>query len=136
MKTLAVALGTLAVVAAPLALAQDNSDRSYPYDPAAVQRQQQLEKYYGPYVPADRAHLSPPGNQPWYEDPATDGRFTTPDYGLRQRDYGYSRQYRDDRFSRRWDNAECWNPRARHYEEVRPGERQDDLDFSRCRRQR
>ena len=29
---------------------------------------------------------------------------------------------------------ECWNPRANHYEGVRPGETQDDLDFSRCRR--
>ena len=28
---------------------------------------------------------------------------------------------------------ECWNPRARNFEAVRPGERQDDLDFSRCR---
>jgi hypothetical protein len=28
---------------------------------------------------------------------------------------------------------ECWNPRARHYEEVRPGEEQNDLDFDRCR---
>jgi hypothetical protein len=31
---------------------------------------------------------------------------------------------------------ECWNPHARHFEAVRPGERQDDLDFSRCRSQR
>jgi hypothetical protein len=28
---------------------------------------------------------------------------------------------------------ECWNPRAGHYEGVRPGEVQNDLDFSRCR---
>ena len=28
---------------------------------------------------------------------------------------------------------ECWNPRARHYEEVRRGEYQGDLDFNRCR---
>jgi hypothetical protein len=28
---------------------------------------------------------------------------------------------------------ECWNPHAGHFERVRPGERQDDLDFSRCR---
>jgi hypothetical protein len=28
---------------------------------------------------------------------------------------------------------ECWNPRAGHYEAVRPGEVQGDLDFSRCR---
>lgn len=41
--------------------------------------------------------------------------------------YGYSeRTWREER-------RECWNPRARHYEEVRRGEYQDDLDFSRCR---
>ena len=28
---------------------------------------------------------------------------------------------------------ECWNPRAGHFEGVRPGERQNDLDFTRCR---
>ena len=27
---------------------------------------------------------------------------------------------------------ECFNPRAGVFERVRPGERQDDLDFSRC----
>jgi hypothetical protein len=29
---------------------------------------------------------------------------------------------------------ECWNPRAGHFERVRPGEYQGDLDFGRCRR--
>ena len=28
---------------------------------------------------------------------------------------------------------ECWNPRAGHFEGVRPGDTQNDLDFSRCR---
>ena len=33
-----------------------------------------------------------------------------------------------------YDRAtECWNPGAGHYEGVRPGETQNDLDFSRCR---
>ena len=33
-----------------------------------------------------------------------------------------------------YDRAqECWNPRAGHFEGVRPGEAQSDLDFSRCR---
>jgi hypothetical protein len=33
-----------------------------------------------------------------------------------------------------YDRAqECWNPRAGHFEGVRPGETQNDLDFSRCR---
>ena len=130
MKSLALAIGTLATAAAPFVLAEENGN--YPYDPAAVQRQQQLEQRYGPYaVPQDRRHLSDPDNRPWYEEPST----LTPD---RYR-YGYGNAYgyqRDERVSRRWDNAECWNPRARHYEAVRPGERQDDLDFSRCRRER
>ena len=30
-------------------------------------------------------------------------------------------------------STECWNPRAGHYEALRPGEYQDDLDMSRCR---
>ena len=30
-------------------------------------------------------------------------------------------------------NSECWNPRAGHFEQVRPGEVQNDLDFARCR---
>ena len=33
----------------------------------------------------------------------------------------------------RGDDQECWNPRAGHYERVRPNEYQDDLDFRRCR---
>jgi hypothetical protein len=41
-------------------------------------------------------------------------------------DWRARREYREGR-------QECWNPRARHYEEVRRGERQDDLDFSQCR---
>lgn len=53
--------------------------------------------------------------------------------------YGYAyeeRNWRDDRWrdervSR--GKRECWNPRAGHFEGVREGERQDDLDFSRCR---
>ena len=28
---------------------------------------------------------------------------------------------------------ECWNPRAGHFERVRPGEYQGDLDFRNCR---
>jgi hypothetical protein len=31
------------------------------------------------------------------------------------------------------ENQECWNPHARHFERVRPGDYQPDLDFSRCR---
>lgn len=50
---------------------------------------------------------------------------------------GYARDDRRDyRERREWREArreECWNPHARHYEEVRPGEVQDDLDYGRCR---
>ena len=38
-----------------------------------------------------------------------------------------------DRQDRLTDREECWNPHARHWEDVRPGEYQNDLDFSRCR---
>jgi len=31
------------------------------------------------------------------------------------------------------ENSECWNPHARHFERVRPGDNQPDLDFGRCR---
>jgi hypothetical protein len=52
------------------------------------------------------------------------------------------RIYRDGRYydNRVYDNRaygdvkeECWNPRAGHFEEVRRGEYQNDLDFRRCR---
>lgn len=45
-----------------------------------------------------------------------------------------SQRYAPPAYNGYRDRAEeCWNPHARHYEAVRPGERQDDLDFSRCR---
>jgi hypothetical protein len=44
--------------------------------------------------------------------------------------YYYERERYTSRGERR---EECWNPRAGHYEDVRRGETQDDLDFSRCR---
>lgn len=46
----------------------------------------------------------------------------------------YGRSYYEPSYSYSNDaRQECWNPRARHFEQVRPGEVQDDLDFSRCR---
>ena len=30
-------------------------------------------------------------------------------------------------------DSECWNAHARHFERVRPGDYQPDLDFARCR---
>ena len=66
-----------------------------------------------------------------------------PDWAARQRAYDDWRwQHRDDDRYRdeRWRDPrfaqgdwECWNPHAGHFEGVRPGEVQNDLDFSRCR---
>jgi hypothetical protein len=45
--------------------------------------------------------------------------------------FAQSYEYRTVRVA---DEArECWNQGAGHYEAVRPGERQNDLDFNRCR---
>jgi hypothetical protein len=44
------------------------------------------------------------------------------------------RIYRDDqRYGYANSREECWNPRACHFEEVRRGEYQNDLDYRRCR---
>lgn len=49
----------------------------------------------------------------------------------------YERTYTYDPYVARVDpfegRRECWNPRAGHFEAVRPGEVQSDLDFGRCR---
>ena len=76
------------------------------------------------------------------------GHFEQVRPGEQQGDLDFGRcrmigDYRGDRGDYRGDyrgayraNAdvarECWNPNSRHFEAVRPGERQDDLDFSRC----
>ncbi len=41
------------------------------------------------------------------------------------RDYGSFHTVADS-------GRECWNPNAGHFEAVRPGERQNDLDFDKC----
>ena len=48
-----------------------------------------------------------------------------------ERSYSYDPYYGSRLELRAGD--ECWNPRAGHFEAVRPGEVQNDLDFSRCR---
>ena len=64
----------------------------------------------------------PPASEPYYVAPQPDERYY---------------YYRDDRYrGRDWArdrSYECWNPRAGHFENVREGEVQNDLDFSRCR---
>ena len=129
MKTHAFVLGAILAVGAGSALAQDNSDRNYPYDARAVERQQRLEAHGLNY--GSRAHLG--------EHPADPGA----PYDAQGNGYPYAYGYAENAWQDRWgyrrdrwadrQGAECWNPRARHYEEVRPGERQDDLDFNRCR---
>ena len=45
----------------------------------------------------------------------------------------FAQRYDDGRFHAVADHErECWNPGAGHFERVRPGERQNDLDFNRC----
>jgi hypothetical protein len=38
-----------------------------------------------------------------------------------------------DPYVARGADQECWNPHASHFERVRPGEIQGDLDFGHCR---
>ena len=47
--------------------------------------------------------------------------------------YNYDAPRYYERDLRGYPRQECWNSHARHYEEVRPGEYQGDLDFNRCR---
>jgi hypothetical protein len=110
MKILATAAAVAVIAMAPNAFAEDDSI-NYPYDPRSVAREQAREVYRNNY-------------NYQYDNRYSDERY---------RDDRYARddRYRNDRWSR--NGYECWNPRARHFEGVREGERQDDLDFSRCR---
>jgi hypothetical protein len=73
--------------------------------------------YYRDYR-ADPAYVPPPASA-YYYDRRDDDSWR--DDRWRDRDYARERSY------------ECWNPRAGHFENVREGEYQNDLDFSRCR---
>lgn len=117
MKTIAVALGTVATALATMASAQ---------------------VYYHPYA---RAELRDANSECW--NPRA-GHFEQVRPGEYQDDLDMSRCRAvggyDYRYDNRYDNRvfrdsreECWNHRARSFEQVRPGERQDDLDYSRCR---
>jgi hypothetical protein len=122
----ALAAGALLAAAATGASAQVYYDRAYSYDP-----------YYG-----NRIELRA-GDECW--NPRA-GHFEAVRPGEVQNDLDFSRcrpaggsrswrdnrnyDYRDYRNDYR---RECWNPRAGHYEEVRSGEFQGDLDFGRCR---
>ena len=129
MRITAIAAGALLATAAATASAQVYIERSYSYDP-----------HYG-----NRLELRS-GDECW--NPRA-GHFEAVRPGEVQNDLDYSRcrqgggryyggrQYREQYRDWRQDNGnfrqECWNPRAGHYEEVRQGEFQNDLDFGRCR---
>lgn len=107
MKTIAITLGSIATVFAAAALAQDNQERSYPFDPERVERQQEREAR-GDYRRNDARDMRR------YDDP-------------------YTNDLRERRYYREYPTVECWNWRARTFERARDGEFQDDLDYARCR---
>ena len=124
MRITAIAAGALFATAAATASAQVYYDRSY--DP-----------YYG-----NRIELRA-GDECW--NPRA-GHFEAVRPGEVQNDLdfsrcraiggrNYERRYYSNRDYSTYNNLrqECWNPRAGHYEEVRSGEFQGDLDFGRCR---
>lgn len=124
MKTIAVALGSVIAAAAASASAQIYIDRSYTYDP-----------YYS----------AAPAQECWNPRARTfeevrPGEFQDDLDRRACRAIGsryYDHRYQDSRYqdSRTFRDAreECWNPRARQFEQVRPGEYQNDLDFRQCR---
>jgi hypothetical protein len=129
MKAIALALGTLAAAAAPAVLAQQYIEMPAPHTERGY--------VYVPVNPSNPVGPAGPVNpDAVVSDPYWTGRR---EHGLN--DYGNYRgeryyDYREDwarRDYRRFRDVECWNPRARHFEEVRQGEYQNDLDFSRCR---
>ena len=123
MRITAIAAGALLAAAATGASAQVYYERTY--DP-----------YYG-----NRTELRA-GDECW--NPRA-GHFEAVRPGEVQNDLDFSRcrvaggRYNERRYSNREyarsyeTRQECWNPRAGHYEEVRQGEVQNDLDFGRCR---
>ena len=79
----------------------------------------------------DRYYYYDPSNP---DDPAWVAREQSRDAWVENRRYDDAR-WHDQRwrgYAQRGD-YECWNPHAGHFERVRPGEYQDDLNFSRCR---
>ena len=126
MKTIAIAAGALLASIATTASAQVYYERTYTYDP-----------YWGA-----RAEFRDARDECW--NPRA-GHFEAVRPGEVQNDLDFSRcrpigssrferrVYRDSRELTRGAQEECWNPRAGHFEAVRPGDYQYDLDFSRCR---
>src|SRR5688572_32096707 len=126
MRTTAIAAGALLALAAASASAQVYYDRAYTYDPYNRYELRAGDECWNPRAghfeavrpgevqnDLDFSRCRPMGGRTY------ERRYYSRDY-YGSRDYGNVRQ-------------ECWNPRAGHYEEVRAGEFQNDLDFGRCR---
>jgi hypothetical protein len=129
MRTLAIAAGALlTTLAATTASAQVYIERSYAYDPYYARAGDECWNPRAGHYEAVR-----PGevqnDLDFSRCRAMGGRY----YGDRYGDRYSQRYYRGEA---REVRRECWNPRAGHFEEERPGEYQGDLDFSRCRIQR
>jgi hypothetical protein len=90
------------------AAAMAEGEANTPYDPRWAAQEQAREAR----MAEERADFYNPNR-------ATERGYAPPSYNV----------YRDPA------GQECWNPHAHHYEAVRPGESQNDLDFSRCRSQ-
>lgn len=110
-KTIAIALGCMALAGSAAALAEDN-DTNYPFDPRWAAQEQQREA--------------------WMNEQRAE-QYRSGQYRSEQYDPGRAPAYGWGRQAGLSDRDECWNPHAGHFEGVRPGDRQDDLDFSRCR---
>ena len=116
MRTIAIALGTAATALATMASAQVY------YDPPRTEYRDAASECWNPRAgqfeavrpgeyqnDLDRSRCRVIGGERYYDNRSNDNRIS-----------------RDTR-------EECWNRHARTFEAVRPGERQDDLDFNRCR---
>jgi hypothetical protein len=122
-KIPAIAAGLVFATAAATASAQVYYDRSYTYDP-----------YYGSRGLDSNSECWNP--RAGHFEQVRPGEVQNDLDFSRCRGYG-GRYYDNGRYAERryygGSRQECWNPRAGHYEEVRPGEAQGDLDFGRCR---
>ena len=129
MKTIAIALGTAATALATVASAQVY----YNANPRADWRVDSNSECYNPR--AGHFEQVRPGE---YQDDLDMSRCRV--IGGERYANRYDNRYDNNPFDNRYENRvqrdsreECWNHRARTFEQVRPGERQDDLDYGRCR---
>lgn len=129
MKTIAIALGTAATALATMASAQVYYQpqaravdfNSECYNPRAGQFEQVRPGEYQDDLDMSRCRVI--GGERYAN--RYDSRYDNNRYEYDTNRYE-NRVQRDSR-------EECWNHRARTFEQVRPGERQDDLDYGRCR---